>query len=477
MQLRRSVFPLVLALVSASAALAACTTTAESRAPSPDWRPCAENAQVECATIAVPVDWSDPGGPTIDMAVARKRTQEPGRIGTLIHLPGGPGTSGVDELLNDDRFSPELHRRFDIVTLDPRGVKRSHPVRCDIGLASARPNLEPDTGARFSEVISYARDLADSCRQYTGPLFDHLDGVSVARDVDALRNALGENTVSLYGPSYGTMSGQAYLELFPQRVRAMVLDSVDDHSLNGPEFLASEARAAGDSFAGFVSWCDRETSCALHGKDVPALFDALYERAVRGELSGPDGTALGPLALSRFALGYLEEPEWSRLAADLNELSNRPPTPVTEPVPQRRGQPVQAPELIACSDWPSGIRDQAQWERLWVEQKQNAGTLRSHFAWVAGSICSGWPPPPNAPHRPRITDAPTVLLMNSRHDPATPYEWAIGVAANTPRSVLLTYDGWGHGVYRRNACTRGAADRYLIELTAPQPNTVCSMGS
>ncbi|WP_280265918.1 alpha/beta fold hydrolase [Nocardia wallacei] len=473
MHLRRSVIPLVLALAIMSAALSACTTTAEKRAPSPDWRPCAENAQVECATIAVPVDWSDPGGPAIDMAVARKRTRGADRIGTLIHLPGGPGGSGVDELLHDDRFSPELHARFDIVSLDPRGVKRSHPVRCDAGLAAARPNLEPDTGARFAEVLSYARDLQDSCRQYTGPLFDHLDGASVARDVDALRNALGENTVSVYGPSYGTMSGQAYLELFPQRVRAMVLDSVDDHSLDTPGFLASEARAGADSFAGFVSWCDRDPACTLHGRDVPALFDELYGRASRGELSNPDGKAVGPMELSRLALQHLTEPEWPRLAADLNDMSNRPPTPVAAPVPQRRGQPVDAPELIACSDWPSGIRDQAQWEQLWREQKQNAGTLRSHFAWVAGSICSAWPPPPNPPHRPEIDNPPTVLLMNSRHDPSTPYEWAANVAADTPRSVLLTYDGWGHGVYRRNACTTGTADRYLIDLTAPQPNTVC----
>ncbi|MFJ1457130.1 alpha/beta hydrolase [Nocardia sp. N2S4-5] len=472
MRLRRSVIPVVLALLSVTAGLTACTT-ADTRGPSPDWRPCAENAEVECAAVAVPIDWSQPSGPTIDMAVARKRTQDPGRIGTLISLPGGPGTSGVDELLHGDRFSPALRTRFDIVSFDPRGVRRSHPLRCDAGLASTRPNLVPDAGGRLAEVATYTKQLVDSCREYTGPLFDHLDSASVARDVDALRNALSDKTVSLYGRSYGTMSGQAYLELFPERVRAMVLDSIDDHSLAGPDFLATEARGGRDAFAEFVSWCERETACALHGADVPALFDRLYDRALRGELSGPAGKPLAPWELSHAALQSLYQPDWPHLADDLRTMHALPPTFTAAPTPLRRGEPVPAPELIACSDWSFSIPDQARWDELWRDQQRHAGTLRPHFAWIAGSICANWPSPANPPHRPRIADAPTVLLMNSRHDPSTPYEWATAVAAHTPGSVLLTYDGWGHGVYGRNACTTTAADHYFIEQTIPQHNSHC----
>ncbi|WP_228823968.1 alpha/beta hydrolase [Nocardia blacklockiae] len=408
--------------------------------------------------------------------MARKRTRDAARIGTLISLPGGPGTSGVDELLRGDRFSPEVRARFDIVSFDPRGVRRSHPMRCDAGLAAARPNLVPDAGGRLSEVASYARQLAESCREYTGPLFDHLDSASVARDVDALRKALGENTISLYGRSYGTMSGQAYLEQFPRQVRAMVLDSIDDHSLGGPDFLATEARAGRDAFAKFVSWCARDATCALHGTDVSARYDELYERAVRGELSSPTGTPLGPLDLGRTAIQPLYQPDWPGLANALRTMHDQPPAPAPVPAPQRRGEAAPAPELIACSDWSFDIPDQARWEQLWRDQQQHAGTLRSHFAWIAASVCSNWPPPPDPPHRPRVTAAPPVLLLNSRHDPATPYEWATNVAANTPNSVLLTYDGWGHGVYGRNDCTTGTADRYLLDLTVPQPNSHCPAG-
>ncbi len=471
MLLRRRLLSVVLVLVSAGAGVVACST-AESRAPSPNWRPCAENAAVECATVAVPVDWADPAGASIDMAVARKRASGPGRIGTLVFLPGGPGTSGVDELLRHDRFSPALHEKFDIVSVDPRGVKRSHPLRCDSGLAAARPNLVPDTGAQFSEVASYATDLAASCREYTGPLADHLDSASVARDVEELRKMLGENTLSFYGPSYGTMPGQSYLEQFPRRVRAMVLDGVDDHSLDGPEFLATEARAAQDTFAEFVSWCDRETACVLHGRNVPALFDRLYERAVRGELSSPAGTPLSPLDLGRTALQPLYEPDWPKEAELLRSMDDQPPGPAPAPVPRRRGEPVAAPELIACSDWSFDIPDQSRWESLWREQNRNAGTLRAHFAWVAGSICSFWPPAPNPPHRPRITSAPPILITTSKHDPATPHEWATHVTANTPNATLLTYEGWGHGVYSRTPCTTHATDNYLLDPTA-HPTLSC----
>ncbi|WP_169814887.1 alpha/beta hydrolase [Nocardia crassostreae] len=320
----------------------------------------------------------------------------------------------------------------------------------------------------------YARELADSCREYTGALMDHLDAESVARDVEALRIALGDNEISLYGRSYGTMPEQSYLELFPERVRGMILDSVDDHSLAGDEFLASEARAAEDNFAEFAAWCGRDAGCALHGKDIPAVYRSLYERAERGELRSGD-KALGPLELSAATTQRLYKPEWSTLAGELKILAEQPaaaPGPAVRP--QRSGTPVEMPEIIFCSDWEFEIGDQAEWVRLWGEQNRNAPTIGTHFAWGAGSICSGWPVrAANPQHLPRVAGAPPVLILNSRHDPATPHEWAVGVAANTPGTTLVTYEGWGHGIYNRNGCTTAIADRYLIDRTVPVANTFC----
>ncbi|MQY30892.1 alpha/beta hydrolase [Nocardia aurantia] len=439
------------------------------------WRPCPEKAEIDCATITVPVDRSRPAGGSVAMAVARVRARGD-RIGTLIELPGGPGTSGVDTLLHGDRFSPALHDRFDIVGFDPRGVGRTSPMRCDAGLA-AWPNLIPDTGGSIDEIHSYAQRLADSCRRYTGPIADHLDSATVARDVDALRDALGEQRISLYSRSYGTMIGQSYAEQFGNRVRALILDSVDDHSLGGAEFMASEARAGRETFTGFVSWCDRTPACVLHGTDVAALYEDLFRRAERGTLPDPaaPGHAMDPLMFGRAVTARLYQPEWPALATDLRTLSEAPaPATSTVPQPIPRGTTAAMPEYIVCSDWTFDIPDQATWQRLWAEQNRAAGPLRAHFAWGAAAVCSGWPvPPANPPHLPRLTGTPPILVMNGLHDPATPYEWATAVTAHTPGAVLLSYDGWGHGSYGRTPCTTTAGDRYLLDLTLPASGTHC----
>ncbi|MBU3063755.1 alpha/beta hydrolase [Nocardia sp. NEAU-G5] len=476
MSLRHTMIAGVSALLLTAGATAACSSSP----PSPlTWRPCPEDAAFECANLPVPVDWSHPRGATIDMAVIRKHTEAATRIGTLISLPGGPGTSGVDQILQGSlHFSPGLAEHFDLVSFDARGAGRSHSIRCDAGLASTWPNLVPDNGARLDDVRSYVRQLADSCRHYTGPLLDHMDAASVAQDVEALRKALGENTVTLYGRSYGTMYGQAYAEMYPQRMRALLLDSADDHSLDGPGFLDGEARAARDTFAEFTSWCARESSCVLHGADIPALYNVLFARAERGDLHASDAShrPLSPLTLSQALTQHLSRPDWPGLATDLRALSQEPTGSAPSPaVPHPSGVPMSMAPLEVCADWRFDIPGQADWARLWREQNDNAGTLRAHFAWAAGSLCSAWPtPPPNPPHAPHVHDAPRILLMESLYDPATPYEWATHIAADTPGTTLLTYDGWGHGIYDRTPCTVSAGDNYLINLTLPQPHTHCA---
>ncbi|MEU0503569.1 alpha/beta hydrolase [Nocardia sp. NPDC005998] len=472
----RTVLCAALAAALIPAALVGCTS-ASSRTSSLDWRPCQENAEFACATVTVPIDWGSADGATIDIAVVRDKADDPGRkLGTLVSLPGGPGGSGVDDILKGGKFSPELRARFDIISLDPRGVKRSHPLRCDAGLVGHRPNMVPDLGGRIDEVRSYARDLAASCREHTGPLVDHLDAVSVARDVEALRVALGVDQLSLYGRSYGTMAAQAYAELFPRRLRASLLDSVDDHSLDGRGFFASSARAGQDTFEEYAAWCERDVTCALHGTDVHRVYGELFARAGRGELrdlAKPE-RVLDPMDLSTKVTQRLFSPDWAGLTADLQALTAQPPASPQPAAPQRSGEPTPAPETIVCTDWKFDIADQDDWTQQWHEQNSNAPTLRAHFAWAAGALCSGWPTPPqNLPHRPRTEGTPPILILNGRHDPATPLEWATRVAAQTPDTTLLTYDGWGHGIYSRTPCTTSAADRYLIDLTVPAPSTHC----
>ncbi|MGW5052072.1 alpha/beta hydrolase [Actinokineospora sp. NPDC004072] len=433
-----------------------------------DWAPCPEDAAVECAELTVPIDWARPDRGTIEIAVARRKAVDP--VGTLMFLPGGPGGSGVNAVLAGGRMPAEISSRFDIVSFDPRGTNRSHPVVCAADVVTAMPEMVPDKGARYAEVKAYAKRLGQSCREHTGPLIDHVDTASVARDMDALRTALGERQLSLYGISYGTLTGQMYAERYPHRVRSMVLDSVFDHSLSTRGFLASEARAAEDGFAEFAAWCGRDASCALHGQDVSAVFTSLYERSVRGELHAPGdpSTLIGPMELIGATIDGFYLPSWAELATALRDLSAEGPRVAAQP------DLVPLPIASFCGDHDFTIGSQGAWTSAWRMMNREAPTMRSHFSWALISLCAEWPARTGNPqHRTDINGGPTVLLMNSAHDPATPHEWATSVARQIDNSALLTYDGWGHGVHDRSPCTSGALTRYLLDGTTPPRGTHC----
>jgi pimeloyl-ACP methyl ester carboxylesterase len=390
---RRTVVSAVLAASVAAtavcAALVSAGTGAADPAPTPDWRPCARGSHADCASVRVPMDWAHPDAGTMDVAIARRKATDPAqRIGSLISMPGGPGTSGVDQVMQASPFSPELTSRFDIVSFDPRGVGRSTPLRCDAELVANPPNLVPGSGVRLSDVRAYSTALAASCRQHTGPLIDHLDSTSAAHDLDAIRAALGEDKVTLYGRSYGTLLGQLYAEQYPSRVRALLLDSVDDHSLDGSEFLVTESRTAEDAFAEFVKWCDRDRSCPLHGRDVGEFYDGLWDRASRGELGTPGDQAkpLRPLALSTFVIQQLYAPGWPQLATQLKEIAEqRPhyggsPAGTASPAQPAQDGAVAFPGLIFCSDWQFDIHSDRVWAAQWRAQNRAAPRLRSSFA-------------------------------------------------------------------------------------------------
>jgi len=427
-----------------------------------DWAPCEEGSTVMCAPMTVPIDWDDRSLGTIDVIVAR--TEATGqKVGTLVYMPGGPGDSGVNRLLRGNVVPAAVAEKYDVVSYDPRGTNRSNPVVCDADLVANLPETVPDAGARLADVQEYARDLGESCRQHTGPLVDHVDNVSVAHDIDALRAELGERKVTLYGRSYGTLAGQMYAENFPHRVRGLVLDSVFDHSLPAREFLTTEASFAEDSFVEFEKWCAADASCVLHGQDVGQVYGELWERALRGELPMP-AAALNQQLVNRFY-----GPAWANAATLLQSLADGARIAAQEEV-------TPFPLGAFCTDHKVRISSQREWESLWRDQKAAAPTVRTHFAWGAVSLCSAWPADtPNPQHRTRLDDdVPPVLIMNALHDPATGYGWAKSVHRQVG-GALLTYDGWGHGVTDRNDCTRAVFTRYVLERKTPRPGTHCAV--
>ncbi|MFL6126338.1 alpha/beta fold hydrolase [Actinophytocola sp.] len=441
--------------------LTTATTTAAAE-PAIGWQPCGTN--VDCATIPVPIDYAHPATGTIDLAIARTRATGE-RQGTLVYMPGGPGDSGVNRLLGGNVVPPAVAERFDIVSYDPRGTNRSHPVVCDPTLVANLPNFVPETGARLADLQEYARDLGNSCRRDTGPLVDHIDNVSVARDIDSIRAALGERQITLYGRSYGTLAGQMYAENFPRRVRGLVLDSVFDHGLDPTRFAVTEARTGEDAFGEFAKWCAADAGCVLHGQDVGQVYGDLFDRAARGELP------VSAFELVQAVLNTFYTPHWSDTAELLRQLSGGPATLAAD-------EPAPFPLAAFCADHRVRLSSQGEWEAMWRKQTEAAPTMRAHFAFAALTLCSAWPAAtPNPQHRTHVArSVPPVLIMNSLHDPATAYEWAQDVNRQIDRSVLLTYDGWGHGITNRTDCTKAVFTDYVVNGRPPRPGTHCAAG-
>lgn len=444
-----------LATLLAAMTLVTCAGVANAEpAPSITWAPCQDNPEGECGTLSVPLDWSRPNGRRIDLAVGRHLATDPARrLGVLLVDPGGPGGSAAAFALSG-LFSPELRARFDIVGIDSRGTGNSLAIRC-ADLMTGQPSIYPSDETGFTALLRHNQGVLEKCRERSGPIFDHADSASVAQDMDAARRALGERQISYLGLSYGTMFGQLYAEKFGHRVRAMVLDSVVDHSVDSWRFMGDRAAAVDDSFVEFARWCDRTVSCALHGQDVLAAWEAALVRA--------DGDLGGRQRLIDSAYGALGGPDWAWLA---DRIAGTTGLAALDFEPNYESVRL----ATVCQDFSLRIKNFQQYSRLRAEELRRSPIMRGSFiGHDEATACAGVAGrPANPPHRLDISDAPKILVLSARHDPVTPYAWAVNIHRQAPRNTtLLTYEGWGHVAYPRSACTRGGVDNYLLHLTTP----------
>ena len=439
--------------------------------PNPDGAAERAGLSVECATLPVPIDWSRPDGPKVNLALARTRAASPAkRIGALLVNPGGPGASGVAYVSDPASFGPALRDSFDIVSWDPRGIAGSQPLSCDTTGFDGRL-LFPRTAEQLAAVTEQSRRIGDSCRQRSGPLAEHLDTLSVARDLEAVRLALGEERISFYGKSYGTQIGQHYAELFGDRLRAAALDSNIDHSLDTLGYQRTQAESLETLIGEFAAWCRRTTGCALGQTDAKALVARLLDRADRGQL----GTWRTDQVQMALLLGTYSPAGWPELAAQLKRLDGPEPP---APSPDNDIHPDLIPFYypVTCPDNRWRLTGYDQLVRYEQQTRQAAPTVRySPLAWSDLTSCHGWPAPVRNPQhqlRPR-PGTPPILVAAIRHDPATPYAWSVAVHRQLPGSTLLTYDGAGHVVYRNSPCGRELIERYLLTLDRPKAGTHC----
>ncbi|MBL7254393.1 alpha/beta hydrolase [Paractinoplanes lichenicola] len=451
------------------------------RAATIAWTVCPEDAKVQCGELKVPADWAKPAGPTITLTMARRPATDPAhRIGVLLVNPGGPGGSAYDFTIGATGFfGEELRKRFDIVGVDPRGVGRSAPVLCSRDLLDAKPSPLVETEQQYAAMVTFNRKLAADCAARTGAHFGHVDTGSVVRDFDSVRAALGEQKINFYGASYGTLIGLQYAERYPSRLRGLVLDSVMDHSADLDTFLTRETDAAQNAFGEFVKWCDSNKRCVLRGQDLLKLWASAMVKARAGQMRNPYDPSLklslSDLLTAAFTAFY--EPQWYSFAYYLRDAT----APVA--AKRRRAAPPAADLVdysfspVICEDWNLRVSGfpALQW-RMRTLAARAPQMLVSPLALSALTGCVGWPSPPDNPQA-VVTPPPglgPILLVNSRHDPATAYAWAHNVAAQlgSPTS-LLTYDGWGHVAYNKSPCVSGVVDKYLLKLRPVAPGAHC----
>jgi pimeloyl-ACP methyl ester carboxylesterase len=454
------------------------------------WRPC---GRVQCASLAVPLDPKKPAGDHIGLALARlPATNKRARRGVLFVNPGGPGGSGVDFLRTSAGvFSPNLRKNFDLVSWDPRGVGASAPIDCGDHLdAFYAVDRDPKTASAQNSVTRATNRFVAACTAKSGASLPFMATVNGARDMDAIRRAMGEATISYFGFSYGTYLGTVYAEMYPKHVRAMVLDGAIDPARSYAQTTVDQARGFEHELDAFFEWCRNHDSCGIaHGSDPRAAYDKLAAAiAAEPVATKVDGEArtLGP---GEFDLGvvsilYEGESGFGDLGAALADAARGGGSRLlraSDEYTERNKGGTYSNETAAlyatgCLDAPAP-KGVAAVDALAAQAARVSPHFGATTTWL-GLPCAVWPVRATQP--PRALDArgaQPILVVGGKGDPATPYAWAQGLARELSSARLLTYEGDGHTSYARgSACVDGAVDSYLLDLEVPAPETTCSSG-
>ncbi len=457
---------------------------------SPDWSSC--GGGFECAEVAVPLDYDDPSADQISIAVTRLPAEDgDDRIGSLLVNPGGPGGSGIDYVRRaPDVLGSAVRDRFDVVGFDPRGVGRSEPVECldDEQLDEfVAADGSPDTPAEERAVLQHARELAEGCERRSGRLLPHVGTADAARDMDVLRAVLGDERLHYLGKSYGTFLGATYAGLFPSRVGRLVLDGALDPRVRSEDFNREQAEGFEVALDAFVRDCLEQDDCPLRGTPDEGLaqvdrfladVDATPLRG-DGERELPQGLAV----LGIVAALYDETRGWPILRQALTQAFAGDGSLLllladlyTDRDPSGRYTTNQNEVIYAvnCVDRPEAGGDIASARRLAEQYERTAPHFGAYLAW-SGLACASWPVRPQGKPGPiPAKGAAPILVVGTTRDPATPYEWAVGLAEQLESGVLLTWDGDGHTAYQSGSdCVDDVVDDYLIDGKVPAEGTRC----
>jgi pimeloyl-ACP methyl ester carboxylesterase len=454
------------------------------------WTDCDDHVEGwQCAILTVPLDYARPDGATIDLALTRLPASDPARrIGPLVLNFGGPGGPAVStsHQLAPHMFSEELRARFDLVGFDPRGVGLSAPLDCKVDLdAFYAVDPSPDTAAERQAQIDAARGFADACTAHGGALLPFMGTDNVVRDLERLRQALGVERFSFWGPSYGTSIAVQYIEQYPTHVRAFSIEDVLANDLDGPTFVKEVAVGLEQAFNAFLADCAVTPECPLASDGDPgAAFDALMAHLDQTPLvaaGDPRPVTQGDI-LELVYGGVSRLSNWPELAAALSAAAAGDATSLRMIADSVHGRSpdgtyegangLYAFLAVSCVD-QSFPRSVAAYESLTAETMALAPRTGAYYLNL-GFPCVFWSAPSRPlPAPPTGRGTPPLLVVGGTLDPQTPYIWAERLARQLESAVLLTREGSGHTSYWLSRCVVEVVDAYLLELTLLAPGTVC----
>lgn len=460
------------------------------------WADCSDGFQ--CATLNVPVDWAKPTGEQVGIALIRRPAVAPDqRLGSLVFNYGGPGQSGVDYLRRAwSRVPQTVLDRFDLVSFDPRGVGASRPVDCvDDAVLDLSAGIAPvpTTPQQLDVLHQYNALYAAGCKARTGTFAGQVGTRNVARDLEAIRSAIGDAHLDYVGFSYGTVVGATYAQMFPASVGRLVLDGPPDYWISARDYAFRQGKGFMDALAAFLDWC-QQSGCSLAASGSPRdqltqLIARVDQGALPASYTTDDVTREGKLTpgllqSAVFSLLYDRSNGWPALSDALSQAVNTGTAPaLLANADQYLGRTpdghydslVEANSVVNCVDRPAKGTSTSARELADVADFQ--AQLPPWGGSFATTPCVGMPKPAKGDKLGDVQVRATapILVIGTTGDPATPYAGAEALAARIQGSDLLTFESTEHTAFGRgNRCIDDAVVGYLVGGALPPPGTRCA---
>ena len=485
-----------------AAGSAAASSPTEEPAPEIEWTDCDSEIEslltdqpgadrdlaFECGRTEVPIDYDEPDGATLPLFLVRARAaDQTDRIGSLVVNPGGPGGSAAEAAIGLALTLPEeVLGRFDVVGFDPRGVGLSTPVQCiptELKDEMVAADPRPTTDAEIDATFALSDRIAEGCEEEYGEALGAFNTVDTARDMDRIRAALGDEQLTYLGYSYGTTLGSTYAELFPENVRALVLDGAVDPDRD--VIADAEAQAAGfeQAFDAFAADCAALVAECPVGEDPRSFLQSVLSQAVSDPIpsseEGETREATAGVVMTAVIAALYDSDSWPQLAQGLAAAREGDAQDLFSLADSYSGRLedgsysnlFDANIAINCADTEETVEPDRVRELVteWNEEYPLFG------AGAAASLytCTTWDAPRTPVPERDAEGSDPILVIGTEGDPATPLAGAVDLAAQLEEAVLLTWEGEGHTAYPKTDCVTEAVNEYLISGAVPEDDLTC----